>query len=383
MLNGSILAWVAAALDPFDVAWAFLWRAGPRGLLVWQWLALIPLAAIALLLGRALGSVTASLARKLTSRTATQWDDKVVDNLAAPVGLVWAIGLLWVSLGLLDATGKAESFLHVVLKAVLFGAFFWSLLRLVEVGRQGLASLPWAQTNPASRSLLQLLTRVTKVITVIIAVIAVVSELGYPVASLLAGLGIGGLAVALAAQKTLENVLGAFAIGFDQPFREGDFVRVEDVLGTVEDIGLRSTRIRTLDRTIVTIPNGRLADMRLESFAPRDRLRLACTLGIEYGATAAQMRAIVAGLEGALRSHPKIWPEGVTVRFKELAASSLDIEVMAWFQTSDWAEFQLIRQETLLQFMAVVESAGCSFAFPTTTVHLASSGGERDRAGAA
>jgi MscS family membrane protein len=240
-----------------------------------------------------------------------------------------------------------------------------------------LASLPWAQSNPASRSLLQLGSRAVKVATAVIAVIAVVSQLGYPVASLLAGLGIGGLAVALAAQKTLENVLGAFAIGFDQPFREGDFVRVEDVTGTVEDIGLRSTRIRTLDRTVVTIPNGRLADMRLESFAPRDRLRLACTLGIEYGATAAQMRALVAGVEGALRGHPKVWPGGITVRFKELAASSLDIEVAAWFQTSDWAEFLLIRQELLLQFMAIVEGAGCSFAFPTRTVHLAPAAPER------
>jgi MscS family membrane protein len=156
----------------------------------------------------------------------------------------------------------------------------------------------------------------------------------------------------------------------DQPFRVGDFVRVEDFVGTVEEIGLRSTRFRTLDRTLVTIPNGRLADMRLESFTARDRMRLACIVGLVYETTAEQMRAVLEGLERVLRDHPLIWPDTVVVRFKEFGDSSLNIEVMAWFQTPVWSEFQLIRQEVLLGFMDVVEKAGSSFAFPTRTLHL-------------
>ena len=189
-------------------------------------------------------------------------------------------------------------------------------------------------------------------------------------ASLLAGLGIGGIAVALAAQKSVENLLGSVAIGVDQLFRVGDFVRVEDFTGTVEEIGLRSTRFRTLDRTLITIPNGRLADMRTETFAVRDRLRLLANLGLVYGTSAAQVRAVLAGLDGALRAHPKLWPESFSVRLTELRDSSLNVEVMAWFQTADWNEFTLIRQELLLQFMTVVEEAGTSLAFPTRTVHL-------------
>jgi MscS family membrane protein len=156
----------------------------------------------------------------------------------------------------------------------------------------------------------------------------------------------------------------------DAPFRVGEFVKVEDFVGTVEAIGLRSTRIRTLDRTVVAIPNGRLAEMRLESFSARDRMRLACTLGLVYQTTAAQMRRVLEGLEDVLRSHPLIWPKAVVVRFKEFGPSSLDIEVMAWFQTADWPEFQLVRQEVLLEFMGVVEQAGTTFAFPTRTVHV-------------
>jgi MscS family membrane protein len=203
-----------------------------------------------------------------------------------------------------------------------------------------------------------------------VALVAFLAELGYPVASLVAGLGIGGLALALAAQKTVENLFGAFSIGADQPFREGDFVRIEDFVGTVEAIGLRSTRFRTLDRTLITIPNGKLADMRLESLTERDRMRLACTIGLVYGTTTSQMKTVLAGLERVLRAHPRIWPDAVVVRFKEFGDSSLNIEVMAWFQTSVWSEFQLMRQDILLQFMDVVEKAGSSFAFPTRTVHL-------------
>jgi MscS family membrane protein len=178
------------------------------------------------------------------------------------------------------------------------------------------------------------------------------------------------LALALAAQKTVENLFGAFSIGVDQPFREGDFVKIEDFVATVEAVGLRSSRFRTLDRTLITIPNGKLAEMRLESFTARDRLRLATTIGLVYDTTASQMREVLAGFERVLRAHPKFWPDAVVVRFREFAASSLDVEIMAWFQTSDWGEFQLIRQEVLLQFMDVVERADTSFAFPTRTIQL-------------
>jgi len=149
-------------------------------------------------------------------------------------------------------------------------------------------------------------------------------------------------------------------------------VKLYDFVGTVEQIGLRSTRIRTPDRTIITVPNGELANQRIESFAVRDRLRLAVTIGLVYGTTSQQMRTILADLEAILRRHPKLWCDTVVVCFKELAASSLDIEVVAWFQTTDGAEFQRIRQNLLLDFMAAIEQHGSAIAFPTRTVHVSS-----------
>jgi MscS family membrane protein len=256
------------------------------------------------------------------------------------------------------------------LHGALLVAFFWGIARTVDVASQLLVESPWGNARAGSRSLVAVGARAGKLAIMAIAIVALLSQLGYPVASLVAGLGIGGLALALAAQKTVENLFGTFSIAADQPFQQGDFVKIEDFVGTVEAIGLRSTKVRTLDRTLITIPNGKLADMRLETFTARDRIRLHCTLGVVYDTTAGQLRRILDDLERTLREHPKIWPDAMVVRFFQFGASSLDIEVMAWFQTSDYGEFQGYRQEVLLAFMDVVERNGSSFAFPTRTLHV-------------
>jgi len=347
-----------------------LLRPGPRELLWWQWIALPLLALASWTLGRLLAWVTVGLFRRVTGRTRAAWDDVLVDRLQGPATAAGALAAALAALPTLALYAPAERFVTGMLRA--FGLFvvFWALWRCVDAAADRVRESGWTRLGSSTRSIVQIGERLAKVALVALALVAVLSELGYPVAGLLAGLGIGGIAVALAAQKTVENLFGSLALAADPPFGVGDFVRVEDFVGTVEAIGLRSTRIRTLDRTLVSLPNGRLADMRLESLAARDRMRLACTVGLVYGTTAEQMRSVLQGLEEALRAHPRIWPDAVVVRFKELGASSLDIEVMAWFQTSDWPEFQLIRQEVLLRFMEVVDRAGTSFAFPTRTVHL-------------
>jgi MscS family membrane protein len=347
-----------------------LLRAGPKGLQWWQWLALSLLALAVWGLGTILGRATRALIGRAAARAGASWGDAATSRVGGPLTLGWALLLAALLVDGLGLHPPAAAAAERGLRAGLAFALFWSLLRLVDIVGASVGASSWARARPESRSLLPIAGRMAKVLVLAMAVVAVLSELGFSVASLVTGLGIGGLAVALAAQKTVENLFGAVSLGLDQPIREGDFVRIEDVVGTVEKVGLRSTRIRTLDRTLVTLPNGKLSEMRLESFSARDRMRLACDIGIVYGTTAGQMRQVLAGLERVLRSHPRIWPDAVVVRLKQFGASSLDIEVMAWFQTPEWSEFQLIRQEVLLQFMEVVDAAGTSFAFPTRTVHL-------------
>jgi MscS family membrane protein len=348
----------------------WLLREGWRGLLWWQWLAMPIAVALALAAGFALGWLTRVILGHLTSRTEVSWDDRLLGRLSGPITAVWAIAAAsllshWMGLGE-AAEGAVDRGLHAAIVLVLF----WAALRAVDFPFQFAAQSPWGKTHAVGVGLLPLGRKVAKVVVVAMGVIAFLTDLGYPVASLLAGLGIGGLALALAAQKTVENLFGSVAIGADQPFRVGDFVRIDNILGTVESVGLRSTRIRTLDRTLVSIPNGKLADMRTETFAPRDRIRLACTLGLARSTTSAQMRVVLADLERTLRSNSLIWSDEVMVFFSAVTASSLDVEVMAWFRTSDWSQFLSIRQEVLLCFIEVVEQAGTRLAFPTQTIQL-------------
>ncbi|HJP86827.1 MAG TPA: mechanosensitive ion channel family protein [Gemmatimonadaceae bacterium] len=253
----------------------------------WQWL-VPPLALIlAALAGWLLTRVIRAVLRAGARRTRGDWDDAVVDRLLDPLTVALTVAAALLLLPFVDLDAGPLANVRRVARVILLVDFFWATWRIVDVSRHVALNSPWAVRVPASRALVPLGARAAKVLLLAIAIVASLSVFGYPVASLVAGLGIGGLALALAAQKTVENLFGAFSIGVDQPFREGDFVKIEDFVGTVEAIGLRSTRFRTLDRTIITIPNGRLADMKLESFSERDRLRLAAVLGLVYETSAA------------------------------------------------------------------------------------------------
>jgi MscS family membrane protein len=346
---------------------------GPQGLAWWQWLAIPAVALLAVGSGWVLGWATRQILGHLAARTRTTWDDVLLERVAPPLTLLWAVAVATGLLAWLALPAGPERIAQHALRALTYLGLFWAGFRSIHLAFSILEGR-WATRSTGLAGLLPLGRKIAKVALLAIGLVAVLNELGFQVASLLAGLGIGGLALALAAQKTVENLFGSVSIGVDQPFRVGDFVKIEDFVGTVEAIGMRSTRVRTLDRTIVTIPNGKLADMRTETFAPRDRIRLLANLGLSYGTTAAQMRTVLREVEAALRAHPKIWPDAVSVRFTDLRESTLNVEVVAWFQTSDFAEFTAIRQDLLLRFMEIVERAGTGFAFPTRTVLLAGAG---------
>jgi MscS family membrane protein len=207
------------------------------------------------------------------------------------------------------------------------------------------------------------------------AFVAVLAELGYPVTSIITGLGIGGVALALAAQKTVENLFGAFSLAIDQPFREGDVIQVDGISGTVEVIGLRSTRIRSVDRTLISIPNGKLAEMRVETISARDQIRFYCGFGVVHSA-ASQMPKLLRGIEEALEQAVPVVKGSSSVRFVGLSDSALNIEVSAMLATTDYAEFMDVRQRLLLRILAVLDELGSALANPVRSIEL----GEEARA---
>ncbi|MFO0588755.1 MAG: mechanosensitive ion channel family protein [Polyangiaceae bacterium] len=357
-----------------DERWLFdslpepILRPGPFDILWWQYIAMPAIVLVAWLLGRLFGYFTRKVIARMVARTASRWDDALLTRIGPPLTLAWGLGAFALLVPRLGLYEPARDSVQKLVRAGFLVALFWSALRALDVARSYVmeAAVPG---RASARSLVPLGTQITKLLVMGAAAVMVLSELGYPVGSLIAGLGIGGIALALAAQKTVENLFGSLSIGVDQPFRVGDFVKVEDVSGTVETVGLRSTRIRTLDRTLVTIPNGKLADMRIECFSVRDRFKFAATLGVVYGTTAEQLRAIVRDVEAALHEEPKLYQEGCSVVVRGLGASSIDIDVLCWFEVDTVDAFAQIRQAMLLRFVEIVEKNGSSLAFPTQTVH--------------
>ena len=195
-------------------------------------------------------------------------------------------------------------------------------------------------------------------------------ELGLPLYSVVAGLGIGGLAVALAVRPTLENLIGGIILYLDKPVRVGDFCSFGDKTGTIESIGLRSTKLRALDRTLVTVPNATLADMQVINWAKCDRMLIKTMIGLRYETDSDQMRYIMVVFREMLHAHPKVDSDTVRVRFAGYGASSLDIGVRVYALTREWNEFHAIREDIFLRMKDIVEDSGSGFAFPSQTLYM-------------
>ena len=297
-----------------------LLRTGPLGLLYWQWLALPALILIAwlggLLLSRADPAHPVPASRRAPPRAGTTRCWRGAARPADP-GLGGRAGVLPGAAA--GAVPARREFVDQLLRAAFLIVCFWSLVRAIDVVRQFIGGSPWAVHHPASRSLLPLGAGGQGGHPGLrggCAPVGVRLPGGQPVA----GLGIGGLAVALAAQKSFENLFGAFSIGGDQPFREGDFVKVEDFVGTVEAIGLRSTRIRTPDRTLITIPNGKLAEMQLESFTVRDRMRLHTRSGWSTRPPSSRRARCSTASSGCCASTPRSGPTRSPCAWSSLAS---------------------------------------------------------------
>ena len=193
---------------------------------------------------------------------------------------------------------------------------------------------------------------------------------GIPVTPLIASLGVGGLAIALAVRPTLENILGGFTLFADKPVRVGDLCFYGDRIGTVEEIGLRSTRIRSLERTVVTVPNAEFSRMQLENYSRRDRMLFRTTLGLRYETTPEQLRFTLAKLRELLIAHPKVSPDPARARFIGFGAYSLDVEIFAYVLSADYNAYLGILEDLNLRIMDIIEEAGTGFAFPSQTTYL-------------
>lgn len=346
------------------------------GLEAWQWIALPLLLLASWGVGWLLGMASRRLLLRLARGTEVDWDEEFLAKLGGgPLVLGWTLLVARGAVGALGLSSPTMRWLAGAATAGLVLTLFWALWRLVDVAGEAFRLSSWGKDDPSARSMVAMGVRIGRVGVVAVGLLTALSQLGLPVASLLAGLGIGGLALALAAQRTFENVFGSISIALDQPFRVGDGVKIDDFFGQVESIGLRSSRFRTLSRTVVTIPNGKLSEMKIESLSARDRLLMNWRLRLSWASTRAQVESCLAGFEEVLRRHPKVWPDLVVVKLREPGEWAIELDIYAWFATADPVEYVGIRQEVFLDFMDVVERAGTRFAVPARDVRLPGDGG--------
>ena len=353
------------------------------GMPLWQWLALIAAIPVALAIGWAVVLLLA-IPRRLWLKLRHRPNLHSYSRMSKPLLLTFSavahrvIGA-YIGLPLLPRLYYSRT----VWVLISIG-FFWFLLRASSLTMQRLRVHAIAAGRIGTGTLMVLGERLLAALVVIVAILATLGIVGFNLTTVLAGLGIGGIAIAFAAQKTLENLFGGISVLADEVIRVGDYCRFGDRVGTVEDISLRSTRVRTDARTELSIPNGALATMNIENFTRRDKILFNPALAIRCETTADQLRYLLAEVRRLLYQHPKVESDSAYIRFTNFDNSALRLEISSYVLTRDSVEFAAIREDLLLRIMDIVGKSGSAFAFPSQTLYFSrDSGLDKEKAAAA
>ena len=340
------------------------------GLAMWQWFALLlalPLsAAIAWLLIKVFQVPRTLYARYKGLPVRQLWK-----NTSWPLWLLLATLVDRILVAYIGVPLLQRHYYSQLTMVIAVSALFWVLWRVTARVLHHFRNRAINAGRTGTGSLMILGERIFKALIIIGAAIAVLGVLGFNLTTALAGLGIGGLAIAFAAQKTLENLFGGVSVLGDEVIRVGDTCQFGERVGTVEDISLRSTRIRTTERTELSIPNGALATMNVENLTRRDKILFKTALGLRSDTSPDQLRYVLAEIRRMLYEHPKVETSSARIRFIGIAASSLDLELFSFVLTREMSEFTAIREDLLFRIMDIVAESGSSFAFPSRTTYFA------------
>ncbi len=353
------------------------------GMPLWQWLALFAAIPVALAIGWA-GVLLLAIPRRLWLKFRHRPNLHSYSRMSTPL-LVSFSALAHRAIAVYLGLPLLPRFYYYRVIGVLISlGFFWFLLRVASLTMQRLRMHAISAGRIGTGTLMVLGERLLAALVVIAAILATLAIVGFNLTTVLAGLGIGGIAIAFAAQKTLENLFGGISVLADEVIRVGDYCRFGDRSGTVEDISLRSTRIRTDARTELYVPNGALATMSIENFTRRDKILFNPALGIRCETTADQLRYLLAEIRRMLYEHSKVESDSAYIRFANFDNSALRLEIFSYVLTQDAVEFAAIREDLLLRIMEIVEKSGSGFAFPSQTIYFSrDSGVDKEKASAA
>lgn len=336
---------------------------------LWQYLASLIYILLAFYFSKLLDYVIQVQLKKWAARTQTRFDDLMLDLLHGPVKIIAFVVLLHVGLRVFAWPEWAGVFISNGLKLIVAGSLTYVAVKFVDL-LMGL----WQQRVEATQEgmldlhLFPIIRKTLKIFVLVVAVLVTSQNLGMNVTGLLASLSIGGLAVGLAAQDTLSNLFGAVAIFADKPFRVGDRIQLDSIDGTVEVIGLRSTRVRNLDGFLVTIPNKNMANANIINVSKRPNIKTVMNIGVTYDTPSAQIERAMQIIREVYQPHPKT--ADLLVSFNKFESSSLNILVVHWWNSTDYKEYLAGFQKLNLELKRQFDAERINFAFPSQTVYL-------------
>ncbi len=321
--------------------------------------------AAAFALAAVVKAILARLSRRLTGIPST-----LAAKVRRPAGFLIVLLCCYAAARTLPVSEGIVTVLDRVPLIGMTGGVVWFLICSADCVAEKLAESARASESRFDDQMLPILRNTARVLIFVLGIVFVIQALGYPVGGIVAGLGIGGMAVALAAQDTLSGIFASIAIFLEKPFTVGDFVELQGVQGTVSDVGLRSTRIRTVERTLVTVPNRKIVENVVDNWAHRDSRRTLMAFGLTYGTSLEALEGLMEKLRDNLRSDPEVESDSWSVHFKGFGESSLDVEVLMFLKTAAYGEWLSMRERKGFMIMREVEAAGLSFAFPTRTIRI-------------
>lgn len=341
------------------------------GLAVWQHFSILVLAFLSFLIHKIFTLIfRKTILKFLTDAGYAKIADRFILPVARPSSLFLIVLLLVFFVPVLQLPITTAKYVIVILKALLpiFGILVF--YKMADILALYLERLAQKTDSTLDDQLVPLFRKTLKTFIVIIGALFVLENLNIPILPLLTGLSIGGLAFALAAQDTIKNFFGSLMIFVDKPFQIGDWITSGPIDGTVEEVGFRSTRIRTFRNSVVYIPNGRLADSTIDNHGLRKYRRFYTQLALTYDTPAHTIQIFVEGLREIVKQHPKTRKDFYEIHLNDMADSSLNVMFYIFFEVPSWSDELLARHEVLLEIVLLAEHLGVNFAFPTQTLHV-------------
>lgn len=334
------------------------------GMPAWYWASILLALVISCIIGsffkKPLGHLVAFLSRQRDSAHKSLFIEKLNGPIRVMATLV---SFLFLSF-FIKEPDKVDNTLSIAIKLALFASISYLFYSLIDLG---FTRLIRANQSPRSRIglVLPLGRRVAKTSLIIIAFLVLLSQFGVDVSALLLGLGLGGLALGLAVQPILANLFGGAVLSLDQPFQVGDYCKCGDILGYIEEIGVRSTRIRTLDRTLITIPNSKLSEMHIENYMEREKIRFYTILRVDLGTSVAKLQELLSEFERILLEDDNFHRDFYRIRLIGISDLGYDLEIYAFAKSTEFSEFVAMREGLLFEYLKVIDALDVQIALPS------------------